>query len=32
MTPFGVLIELITLPSDIQYDAEATQQRWIPEG
>ncbi|KJV44444.1 glyoxalase/bleomycin resistance protein/dioxygenase [Pantoea sp. BL1] len=31
MTPFGVLIELITLPSDIDYDAEATQKRWIPE-
>ena len=30
MTPFGVLIELITLPSKIQYDAGATQSRWIP--
>ncbi|WP_244563505.1 VOC family protein [Pantoea rodasii] len=31
MTPFGVLIELITLPSDIRYDADATEKRWIPE-
>jgi len=31
MTPFGVLIELITLPSAIRYDEGATQHRWIPE-
>lgn len=29
-TPFGVLIELITLPSPLRYDAEATEARWIP--
>lgn len=29
-TPFGVLIELITLPSEIQYDQGATQKRWLP--
>jgi len=29
-TPFGVLIELITLPSPLHYDAEATEKRWIP--
>ncbi|MCZ4061082.1 VOC family protein [Pantoea sp. LMR881] len=31
MTPFGVLIELITLPSAIHYDKDVTQLRWIPE-
>ncbi|WP_338556927.1 VOC family protein [Erwinia sp. E_sp_B01_3] len=30
MTPFGVLIELITLPSGVTCDSEATQKRWIP--
>lgn len=30
--PFGVLIELITLTSAIQYDPQATQTRWIPAG
>jgi len=30
MTPFGVLIELISLPSGIRYDDSATQTRWIP--
>jgi len=30
MTPFGVLIELITLPTDIRYDEGATRRRWIP--
>lgn len=30
MTPFGVLIELITLPSALKYDKEATASRWIP--
>lgn len=30
-TPFGVLIELITLPSALHYDQEATATRWIPE-
>ncbi|MBZ6386243.1 MULTISPECIES: VOC family protein [Pantoea] len=30
LTPFGVLIELITLPSPLQYDGEATQPRWLP--
>ncbi|WP_246757758.1 VOC family protein [Erwinia sp. BNK-24-b] len=28
--PFGALIELITLPSPLHYDAEATEKRWIP--
>lgn len=30
MTPFGVLIELITLPSALDYDDLSTAQRWIP--
>lgn len=30
MTPFGVLIELISLPSGVSCDREASQQRWIP--
>lgn len=30
LTPFGVLIELISLPSPLQYDSEARAQRWIP--
>lgn len=30
-TPFGVLIELITLPSDIRYDAGASATRWLPQ-
>ncbi|MRT24971.1 bleomycin resistance protein [Enterobacteriaceae bacterium RIT697] len=30
MTPFGVLIELITLPSPLHYDEGATETRWIP--
>ena len=29
-TPFGVLIELITLPSAIRYDAGASATRWLP--
>lgn len=32
MTPFGILIELISLPAGVRYDEEATEQRWIPEG
>lgn len=31
MTPFGVLIELITLPSGVRTDDGATEQRWIPK-
>jgi len=30
LTPFGVLIELIALPSPLKYDSEATQPRWLP--
>lgn len=30
-TPFGVLIELITLPDAIRYDAGATATRWLPQ-
>jgi len=30
MTPFGVLIELISLPSGIRYDAGADDTRWLP--
>lgn len=30
MTPFGVLIELISLPAGVNCDDGATQQRWIP--
>ena len=30
MTPFGVLIELISLPSGLHYDEGATASRWIP--
>lgn len=30
MTPFGVLIELISLPSGVRCDPGATQERWIP--
>ena len=30
MTPFGVLIELITLPSALKYDDIASSTRWIP--
>ncbi|WP_345830689.1 VOC family protein [Erwinia sp. HDF1-3R] len=30
-TPFGVLIELITLPSSLHYDKEATDVRWLPD-
>lgn len=29
-TPFGVLIELITLPSPLHYDEGATAERWLP--
>lgn len=29
-TPFGVLIELITLPSPLHNDEDATKERWIP--
>lgn len=31
MTPFGVLIELITLPSALKYDPPAQHTRWIPQ-
>lgn len=30
-TPFGLLIELISLPSPLRYDAQAQQTRWIPQ-
>lgn len=30
-TPFGVLIELITLPSKIRYDSASSEARWIPQ-
>ncbi|CAK6500096.1 2-epi-5-epi-valiolone epimerase (plasmid) [Pantoea sp. Nvir] len=30
LTPFGVLIELIALPSPLKYDDEATRTRWLP--
>lgn len=30
LTPFGVLIELITLPSPLEYDEGATATRWLP--
>lgn len=30
LTPFGVLIELISLPSELNYDEGATASRWIP--
>ncbi|WP_225317020.1 VOC family protein [Leclercia adecarboxylata] len=32
MTPFGVLIELISLPAGVHYDEGATERRWIPKG
>ena len=32
MTPFGILIELITLPAGVRTDGLAREQRWIPEG
>ncbi len=30
-TPFGLLIELISLPSALNYDEVATEKRWLPE-
>lgn len=30
MTPFGLLIELISLPTPLSYDPQATATRWIP--
>lgn len=30
LAPFGVLIELISLPSALHYDADATNTRWLP--
>jgi len=30
MTPFGVLIELISLPTALSYDPQSTATRWIP--
>lgn len=30
-TPFGVLIELITLPTEIRYDEGASATRWLPQ-
>lgn len=30
MTSFGLLIELISLPTALRYDKQATEERWIP--
>lgn len=31
MTSFGLLIELISLPTALSYDTQATEERWIPK-